>query len=313
MEIENTEVFVGIDVCKDYLDIDTGSPWRVANSQAGIQKMIKRLASCNPKLVVIESTGGYENQALDALWEANIPVALVNPRRTKAFGQSLGREAKSDTIDALVLRTFAQRVRPTPTPAPSPEIRELKPLIDRRIQLVEMQVTEKNRIKSPNLSAPMKQNVLRFLSFIAKELKALDAVILSCIKNSPVLSAKASVLGKEIGVGPVLLMTLLSDLPELGVLSREKIAALVGVAPFNNQSGNSDRKRAVRGGRKHIRSVLYMATVCAVRRNPKIKAFFLHLVRKGKPKMVALIAAMRRFIVHLNAIMRNHIAVVRNA
>lgn len=305
---KRTEVFVGIDVSKEWLDVNSGEVWRVPNTVSGTRKLVGKLSKLQPTLVVMESTGGYENLALEALWEASIVVARVNPRRTKAFSRALGKEAKTDAIDAAVLRQFAQQARPAPTPAPTPEVKELKLLIDRRNQLMGMRTEEKNRAKSPLSSTSIKRGMRKMINFISAEIAQIEKRITALIESSRPLSQKALVLQNETCVGPVLTMTLLADLPELGTISRKQVAALVGVAPFTNQSGAFDGKRPIRGGRKQVRSVLYMATVAAIRRNPKIKAYFLSLVRRGKPKMVALVAAMRRLIVTLNAALRDFLA-----
>jgi transposase len=300
-----TEVFVGIDVSKDWLDVNSGRAWRVANTFSGVKKLIKELSKLNPVLVVLESTGGYENLALEALWEAKIEVARVNPRRTKCYARALGKEAKSDAIDADMLRCFAMQTRPAPTPAPTAEVKKLKSLINRRTQLITMRTEEKNRVKNPISCPPIKRHIQKMIKFITAEIIQLEEQIDIIIKNSETLNEKAQVLQQETSVGPILTMTLLAELPELGTISRQQVAALVGVAPYTNQSGTFEGKRPIRGGRKHIRHILYMATVSAVRRNQKIKQFFLSMVRRGKPKMIALIAAMRRLIVTLNATLRD--------
>lgn len=305
---KEAEVFVGIDVSKEWLDVDCGSHGRVKNTPLGVRKLIGQLSKLQPKLVVVESTGGYENLVLEGLWEAKISVARVNPRRTKSFARALGKEAKSDAIDAAILRRFAQQTCPAPTPAPPPEVKALKPLIDRRTQLIGMRTEEKNRAKSPTISAPIKRGIRKVITFITNEISQIEKQIDLLIRNSEELNEKSQILQKETSVGPVLTMTLLADLPELGSISREQVAALVGVAPYTNQSGSFDGKRPIRGGRKHVRSVLYMATVSAIRRNQKIKTYFVGLVRRGKPKMVALVAAMRRLIVTLNSTLRDFYA-----
>ncbi len=302
------EVFVGIDVSKENLDCDWGSYRRFENTPSGVKSIIKQLKKLAVKLVVVESTGGYERALLEALWDAKIPVSHVNPRKTKAFADSLGQHAKTDKLDACLLRQFGEKLLPPVTPAPSPEVRGLQVLLDRRTQLVGMRTEEKNRAKNPAITKEIRGMIRKSIIFITKELNRITLSIEKAIDASAVLKAKAAVLQKEMAVGPVLVMTLLGDLPELGTVPREKISALVGVAPLNNQSGNSDRPRTIRAGRKQVRAVLYMATVCAIRRNPKIKAYFLSLVKRGKHKMVALVAAMHRFIVHLNAVMRDFLA-----
>lgn len=298
------EVFVGIDVGKDTLVVNSGRDWQVSNSQKGIKKLIEALKSMNPTLVVMESTGGYEQLLLNEIWLAEIPVCRINPRRSKAFADSLGINAKTDSIDAGMLRRFAEQVRPLATPAPTAAVRKIKPLIDRRVQLVEMITQEKNHLKAPLVEELTKKSIKRILEILKTELKELDALILHTINLFEELRTKASVLQQQIGVGPVLTMMLLGDMPELGTISREKVGALVGVAPLNNQSGLFNGKRSTRGGRKQVRSVLYMATVAAIRHNQQLKTFFLNLVKIGKHKMVALVATMRRLLVVLNASMR---------
>lgn len=306
------EVFVGIDVSKGYLDCDWGNYRRFENTASSIKSIIKQLKKLAVKLVVIESTGGYERALLEALWDFGIPVAHVNPRKTKAFACSLGLQAKTDKIDARLLRKFGETLNPQVTPPPSVEIRELQALLDRRTQLVGMRTEEKNRAKNPAVTKLIRGMIGKSILFLTNEIKRITLSIEKLIETSPELKAKAEVLHREMAVGPVLVMTLLGDLPELGTISREKISALVGVAPLNNQSGNSDKARPIRAGRKQVRQVLYMATVCAIRRNPKIKAYFLALVKRGKHKMVALIAAMHRFIINLNAVMRDYLACTKS-
>lgn len=299
------EVFVGIDVGKDTLVVNSGRDWQVSNSQKGVKKLIEALQKMTPTLVVMESTGGYEQLLLNELWKGEIPVCRINPRRSKAFADSLGINAKTDSIDAGMLRRFAEKVRPIATPAPSLAVRKIKPLIDRRVQLVEMITQEKNHLKAPLIEELTKKSIKRIIEVLKVELKELDALILHTISSFEELRNKASILQQQVGVGPVLTMMLLADLPELGTISREKVGSLVGVAPLNNQSGLFNGRRSIRGGRKQVRSVLYMATVAAIRHNQQLKTFFLSLVKRGKHKMVALVATMRRMLVVLNASMRN--------
>lgn len=302
------EVFVGIDVSKNHLDCDWGSYKRFENTASGVSRLMKQLKKLAVKLVVIESTGGYERALLEALWKDGIPVSHVNPSRTKAFARSLGRQAKTDKIDARLLREFGETLSPATTPPPSPEVRSLRLLTDRRAQLLSMRTEEKNRMKCPAITNEIKALIKKSILFLNNELKSIALAIEKTINSSPQLKSKAASLDKEMAVGPVLVMTLLADLPELGTVSRERISALVGVAPLNNQSGEADRARPIRSGRKRVRTVLYMATLSAIRKNPRIKAFYLSLVKRGKNKMVALVAAMRRFIIQLNALMRMHSA-----
>lgn len=304
MKIEK-ELFLGIDVCKEWLDIsDGGRTWRIANTAASVLKLTKRLAKHKPSLVVVESTGGYERTVLELFWSAQISIALVNPRQTKRFAQGLAVEAKTDRIDAQMLQRFAAMVRPQATPRPAPEIIELKALLDRRRQLMGILVIEKNRIKAPLTTTPQRSSMRRVITLIEREIKALSEQAHKIIDAHAFLRAKKAVLLSEHGVGEVLALTLLGDVPELGTLNRAKLGALIGVAPLNNQSGARDSRRFIRGGRKHVRHVLYMATVAAIRRSPSLKPYFLRLVKRGKPKMVALIACMRKLLLTLNAKMR---------
>lgn len=299
------EVFVGIDAGKHEHVVNVGREWKVLNTMAGLRQLVEALLKLKPTLVVVESTGGYEQLLLEELWRSGIAVSRVNPRRTKAFANSLGHNAKTDSIDARMLRKFAEQIRPEPTPAPSVDVRKMKLLIDRRCQLVEMSTQEKNHLKAPLMDERARASIKRIIAVLKAEIKELDAQVIDTIKASNELRTKAAVLKKELGVGPVLTMMLLGDMPELGTISREKVAALVGVAPLDNQSGSFDGRRPIRGGRKHVRSVLYMATVTAIRCNQPLKAFFIGMVKRGKHKMIALIATMRRFLVVLNAAMRN--------
>jgi transposase len=299
---KNNEVFIGVDVSQASLAVSDGSKtWSVSNNSKGIDSLLKSWQKQAVELVVMESTGGYENLLLEALWESSIKVSRVNPRRTKAFAISTGIIAKTDSIDARIIQRFAEQTKPKPTPAPSKAVKSLQPLLDRRSQLMEMIVIEKNHLKSPLSNKQTQLSVRQILKVLQQQLKALDKSITQLINSDKALKAKADALQTHVGVGPVLTMTILSDLPELGTLSRRQVAALVGVAPLDNQSGAFNGKRCIRGGRKNVRSALYMATLSAIRRNQSIKNCYIALVKKGKPKMVALVAAMRRFIVALNA------------
>lgn len=305
MKKEN-EVFVGIDISKDWVDVADGSEEaRIANVPGALKRLASKLKQKGTKLVVVESTGGYERMLLEALWDAQVPVAMVNPRQTKHFARGLAVEAKTDQIDARLLQRFAAMVQPAATQRPSPEIIELQTLLDRRRQLLELTVMEKNRLKAPLASIHSKKSIERVLKTFAKEVKQLSLKANSIIDAHPLLRKKRDLLLSEHGVGEVLALTLLGDVPELGTLNRAKISALIGVAPINRQSGSKDSKRSIRGGRKHVRQILYMSTVAAIRRSPSLKPYFLRLVKRGKPKMIALIACMRRLLISLNSKMRN--------
>ena len=300
-----SEVFIGIDVSKDSLAIDSGKSWTVSNDPKGVGKLIQSLAALSPRLVVLESTGGYEELALKALWKAGIPVSRVSPRRTKGFANSLGQNAKTDPIDARMLRLFAAQIKPTPTPPPSAEVLKIKPLIDRRVQLIKLSTREKNHLKCPTVDAVTRKSIKKVIAVLTSEIEKIDALIKVSIDASEELAAKAAVISQNIGVGPVLTAMLIVDVPELGTVPRETISALIGVAPFDNKSGGSTGKQSIYGGRKHVRTVLYMATVSSLRYNPRMKAFYRALVARGKLKKVALVATMRRLLIAINASMRD--------
>jgi transposase len=299
-----SEMNAGVDVSKASLDANWGRSKSFANTGEGIKKLVEQFKEINVKLVVVEATGGYERELVAALCAAEIPVATVNPRRTKAFAKSLGLQAKTDSIDAGTLRLFAERIKPTARKLPPERVQKLQYLLDRRGQLVETSVAEKNRRKAPLGSTETRQSIDRLLKMLKKELKIIEAQVIKMIEVHEDLKLIAKTVQKENGVGPVLTLALLADMPELGTLNRAQVAALTGVAPFDDQSGNDDRSRRIKGGRKRFRQTLYMATVCAVRRNHKLKQFFLALVKRGKKKMIALIATMRKFIIRLNSLVR---------
>ena len=300
-----TEVFVGIDVSQGWLDVADGRRvWRRKNTAFDAKKLASELRKAGVTLVVVESTGGYERIVLQALWDAGVPVSLVNPRQTKRFAQGLAVEAKTDRIDAQMLQRFGSMVRPRPTPRPEPEILQLQQLLDRRRQLIELMIIEKNRAKAPLCDKSHRRSIRKVLAVLQREVRAISKAATKIIDAHQILREKHAVLFSEHGVGDVLALTLLADVPELGTLNRGKIGALIGVAPLNHQSGSRDAKRFIRGGRKHVRQILYMATVAAIRRSTTLKPYFLRLVKRGKPKMIAVIACMRRLLLTLNAKMR---------
>jgi transposase len=299
-----TEVYAGVDVGKGELEADWGKRRAFSNSPSGIAKLVGVFKKCGVSLVVVEATGGFERALVVALGAAQIPVATVNPRRTHSFAKSLGVEAKTDVIDAGILRLFAERMKPVPQQLPPERVQKLQLLLDRRGQLVDMRVAEKNRLKAPLSCPETKRSIKQLLGSIAKQIKTIEAQVSCLIEQNEDLTKIADAVQEEKGVGPVLTLALLADLPELGTLNRAQVAALTGVAPFDNQSGLKDRPRRIAGGRKRLRQTLYMATVCAIRRNQKLKKFFLSLVSRGKKKMIALVATMRKFIIRLNSIVR---------
>ena len=298
--------FVGIDVSKATLDVavrPTGETWTSANAPDGIDALVARIAALAPTLVVLEATGRYEAPCAAALATAGVAVAVINPRQVRDFAKSTGRLAKTDALDAGILALFADRVRPEPRPLPDAESEALAALLARRRQLITMMVAEKNRA---HVAAPsVVKSVAKHVRWLEKELAGLDESLVAAIRESVVWRAKDDLLRAIPGVGRVLATTLLADLPELGRLSRREIAALVGVAPLNRDSGSFRGQRSVWGGRATVRTALYMSALSAARSNPPVKALYERLVEKGKPKKVALVACMRKLLVTCNAVVRD--------
>lgn len=298
-------LFIGIDVSKDYLDVATSASqsWRIANEPAAIEALAEQLHAQSPRLVVLEATGRYEAACAAALVAAGVPVAVVNPRQVRDFARATGQLAKTDAIDAAVLALFAERVRPEPRPLPDAETEALQALLLRRRQLLQMLVAEKNRALVA--SSVVKAGLAKHIRWLERELASVEDDLDSAIRTSPVWRAKEDLLRSVPGVGRVLATTLLAELPELGQLNRREIAALVGVAPLNRDSGMLRGRRSVWGGRSTMRTALYMAAVSAVRWNPAIRTFHERLLDRGKPKKVALVACMRKLLVTCNAVLRD--------
>jgi transposase len=297
--------FIGIDTSKAHLDVAIGKDgdvMRVNNDIQGIQRLVEQFAELQPDLIVVESTGGLERALIAELVFAKLPVALVNPGRVREFAKSVGQLAKTDKIDARLLARFAEATHPAQVALPSTEEQLLSALITRRRQVIEMLTAEKNHLLSTPLA--VRQLVERNLAWLEQQLKELNDKIDDFIQSDPNFKPKEKILRSAKGVGPILAATLLSELPELGRLDRKKIASLVGVAPFNRDSGKFRGKRRIRGGRSAVRSVLYMATVAAVRCNPMIKVFYQRLLSYGKEKKVALVACMRKLLTIVNAMIR---------
>ena len=304
---KESPVFVGIDVSKHCLDVavwPTGEAWQVSHDALGISRLVEHLAEVAPRLIVLEATGGIEMALAGELASSHLAVAVVNPRQVRDFARAAGKLAKTDALDAHVLAHFAQAMQPSSRPLPTPEVQELRALVARRRQLVEMMTAEKNRYHTATRRLrPQLQEHIRWLE---AHLEGLDRDLGDFIRSSPLWKDKDQVLRSAPGVGPVLSMTLLSDLPELGALNRGEIAALVGVAPFNRDSGALRGKRTVWGGRSQVRAALYMATLVATRFNPVLRAFYQRLCDAGKPKKVALTACMRKLLTILNVMVKHH-------
>jgi transposase len=301
------QVFVGIDVAKDRLDVHvrpSGEAFAVARDGEGVAALAERLGALKPALVVSEATGGFEQVVAGALGAAGLPTVVVNPRQIRDFARALGRLAKTDRIDAEVIALFAERVRPEPRPLPDEQARELGELVARRRQVIEMMTAEGNRARQVE-TRRLKKRIERHRAALQAELAEIEAELDDTIRGTPIWRDKDDLLQSVPGVGDALARTLIADLPELGQLDRKKIAALVGVAPFNRDSGTLRGKRTVWGGRAAIRATLYMAALVASRRNPVITAFYKRLLAAGKAKKLALTACMRKLLTILNAIVRD--------
>jgi len=298
--------FVGIDVAKDQLDLHvrpTGEAFAVARDGEGLAALVERLRSLKLQLIVLEATGGFETTVAAALAAADLPLAVVNPRQIRDFARAIGRLAKTDALDAEVIARFAEAIRPEPRPIASAEAQALGELVARRRQILEMIVAETNRRRQ--LTQPrLIRGLDRHLKALQKELSELEQDIDDQIRGSPVWRDKEDLLTSSPGIGSTTARTLIAELPELGSLDRRKIAALVGFAPFNRDSGTMRGKRHISGGRASVRSALYMAALTAVRCNPPVKALYTRLRAAGKPAKVALVAAAHKLLTILNAMLR---------
>ena len=294
--------FVGIDVSQNRLDVGLtpeGKPFSTANDAAGIEELVAAVAELKPALVVLEATGGHEAALVAALLTAQLPAVVVNPRQVRDFARAKNRLAKTDKIDAQILADFAEAVRPEVRPPAPPALQELRALIRRRQQLIEMITAERNRLLMA--TTRVRREITLHVRWLERRLRDIEGDLDESIRSTPAWRAQDDLLRSEKGVGPVLSRTVLADLPELGRLNRKEIAALVGVAPFNRDSGLFRGSRKVWGGRKSVRNALYMAALVATRFNPEIRPFYQRLLAAGKPKKVALTACMRKLLIRLNA------------
>ena len=300
-------MFVGVDVSKAKLDVafrPDREGFQVDNGESGIAECVRRLRELKPQLVVVEATGGYETAFVAAAAVTALPVVVVNPKQVRHFAKAVGRLAKTDSIDAMVIAQFAEAVRPEVRPIADEASERLSALLGRRRQVLEMIVAEKNRLASTR-EKQVRQRITYHLHFLKQELAELDDDLEGEIRASPAWREKEDLLRSVPGVGPVVARTLMAELPELGQLDRKRIAALVGVAPMNNDSGTLRGQRHIQGGRARVRSALYMAAVVGSRFNPRLKPFYNALCASGKLKKVALIACARKLLVILNALVRD--------
>ena len=298
--------FVGIDVAKAQLDIalrPSGERWAVPNDASGVATLVDRLQGLHPALIVLEATGGLERLVTSALATVGLPVVVVNPRQARDFARATGQLAKTDALDARALAHFADVIRPTPRPLPDTQTQELRALLGRRQQLIGMRTAEQNRLAGT--SGRLTQDIEAHIAWLNTRIATLDDALETLLRASPLWRANDALLQSVPGIGPVCARTLLLELPELGTLTRQQIAALVGVAPLNCDSGTLRGRRMIWGGRAHVRTVLYMGTLVATRFNPQIKAFYQRLLAAGKLKKVALTACMRKLLTMLNAMLKH--------
>jgi transposase len=298
--------FVGIDVSKAQLDVavrPSGETWTVAHDEAGLSGLVARLRGLAPTLIVLEATGGLEVVLAGALATATLPVAVVNPRQVRDFARSTGTLAKTDRLDAQSLAHFAEALRPQPRALPNGQAQELSALLQRRRQLVDMLTAEKNRL--PLAARRIRPQLQAHIAWLQQQIAQFDDDLRELVRSSPLWRDKDDLLRSAPGVGPVLATTLVAALPELGTLTRQQIAALVGVAPLNRDSGTLRGRRTVWGGRAQVRTVLYMSTLVAVRHNPVLAAFYRRLRAAGKAPKVALTACMRKLLTILNAMLKH--------
>lgn len=299
--------WIGIDVSKAQLDIYTSITDRqatYANDDGGIAQLVGELRKVTPTLIVLEATGGLERALVAQLLAAKLPVAVVNPRQVRDFGRASGQLAKTDRLDARLLARFAQAIQPAQRALPDQAAQDFADQLARRRQLVDMLTMEKNRLQqSPNKA--VRQDIKTHIEWLQNRLRATEDGLRHAVESSPTWQAERDLLSEIKGIGDITALTLIGDLPELGRLDRKRIAALVGIAPLNRDSGTLRGRRAVWGGRAAVRHTLYMATLSAVRFNPTLRAFHTRLRAAGKAKKVALVACMRKLLTILNAIVRD--------
>jgi transposase len=298
---------VGIDVSKAELAIavePTAETWTSATSVDALEQLVQRLANLRPQLIVVEATAGYELPLVTTCAAAGLPITVVNPRQVRAFAQAIGRTAKTDAIEAALLALFGARVQPEVRPLPDAETRALAALIARRRQLIEMLGAEQRRLAQATTSA-VRRDLRNHIRWLERRLTDVDDDIRGAVEKSPVWRVQEDLLRSVPGIGPIVARTLLAELPELGQLDRRAIAALVGVAPFNRDSGRWRGRRQIWGGRRSIRAALYMAALVAARRNRPLAHFYRRLRDLGKPAKVALVAVMRKLLTILNAMVKH--------
>lgn len=305
MKKENS--YAGVDISKENLDVavdGSDQTWRFHNSPAGIKKAIEIFKGMSPVVVVFEATGGLELSLWHALTEAGVDAALINPRQIREFARAKGRLAKTDAIDAKIIAEYGQAFHPKPQPFP--DTQELKEMITRRSQIVDMITAEKNRFKASHRER-IRQDINANIEWLKSRLDGVDKDLGKTIKANPEWREKFELLESTPGVGPATAAALVANFPELGTLNRHQVAALAGVAPLNRDSGRMRGKRTVWGGRSRVRNALYMATIVATCHNPVIRAFYNNLCARGKAKKLALTACMRKLLTILNSMLKYHV------
>ena len=301
----SSPIYVGLDVSKAHIDLavrPSGNPVRVSHDEVGLATLVTQVQALAPTLVVLEATGGYETDVATALALAGVAVAIVNPRQVRDFAKALGRLAKTDRIDAAVLALFAERVQPEPRPLPDEAHQALSALVARRRQLVDMLTAERNRV--PLAHGTVRRDLRDHIRWLERRLRDTEGDLARLIQQSPLWRTQEKLLRSVPGIGPITAAVLIADLPELGRLTRRQLAALVGVAPLNRDSGQHRGPRMIWGGRATIRGPLYMATVVATRCNPVLRSFYRRLRTAGKAHRVAIVAAMRKLLTILNAMVK---------
>ncbi len=298
--------FVGIDVSKATLDVavrPSGQSWQIDYDEPSVTQLIDHLQGLAPQRIVVEATGGLERIVVAALVAAGLPVVVINPRLARDFAKATGRLAKTDRIDAQVLAHYGEAIRPSLRPLPDADTQQLRALVARRRQLMDMMTAEQSRLSAA--PARIRDAIAPHITWLQHQVASLDDDLDGMLKASPLWRERDDILQSTPGVGPVLSCTLMSHVPELGDLNRKEIAALIGVAPFNRDSGTWRGQRTIWGGRATVRAVLYMSTLVATRHNPVIRAFYERLLAAGKMKKVALTACMRKLLTILNAMVKN--------
>ncbi len=302
-----TPIVVGIDVSKNRLDVavrPTGEVFAVVRDAEGLDALVARLKPLAPVAVAVEATGGYETVVAASLAAADLPVVVVNPAQVRSFAQALGKRAKSDPIDALVIAHFVEATRPEIRPLPDAETRLLGDLVSRRRQIVGMITAERQRQKILT-GKRLQRSIARLLAALQKELSSLETDIDQAVRGSPAWREKEDLLASVPGIGKIIARTVMAELPEIGTLDRRQIAALVGLAPWTRQSGTWKGKSFIGGGRAAVRAALFLGAMVAARHNPELKLFRDRLVQAGKPKLVALVATARKLLTILNAVIRD--------